>query len=137
MTRSMQSLEAEYREKTSKSRAQWERGKSSMPGGVIKGAYLDSPYPHYVERAEGCYVWDIDGNRFVDLSGAFGVANAGHAHPEIVANPIIEQVAQAVANDLGINVVTLYTGSLSESDGPAATYHASFAGFLHKTKLSI
>lgn len=39
-----------------------------------------------------------------------------------VGTTVNPQVAQAVANDLGINVVTLYTGSLSESDGPAATY---------------
>jgi 4-aminobutyrate aminotransferase/(S)-3-amino-2-methylpropionate transaminase len=35
-------------------------------------------------RAEGASVWDADGNRYVDLTGAFGVALAGHAHPEVV-----------------------------------------------------
>ena len=28
-------------------------------------------------------MWDVDGNRFVDLTAAFGVANAGHAHPAV------------------------------------------------------
>jgi len=41
--------------------------------------------PIFWERARGANVWDVDGNRFVDLSGAFGVANAGHAHPRVVA----------------------------------------------------
>jgi len=36
------------------------------------------------ERAAGANVWDVDGNRFVDLTAAFGVANAGHAHPRVV-----------------------------------------------------
>lgn len=39
--------------------------------------------PIFWERAAGANVWDVDGNRFVDLSGAFGVANAGHGHPRV------------------------------------------------------
>ncbi len=41
--------------------------------------------PIFWQRAQGVNVWDVDDNRFVDLSGAFGVANVGHAHPEVVA----------------------------------------------------
>ena len=44
---------------------------------------LDPP-PIFWERASGANVWDVDGNRFVDLTAAFGVANAGHANPEVV-----------------------------------------------------
>ena len=40
--------------------------------------------PIFWERASGANVWDVDGNRFVDLGAGFGVANAGHAHPRIV-----------------------------------------------------
>jgi 4-aminobutyrate aminotransferase/(S)-3-amino-2-methylpropionate transaminase len=45
------------------------------------------------ERASGANVWDADGNRFVDLGGGFGVANAGHAHPRVVA-AVAEQSAR-------------------------------------------
>ena len=48
--------------------------------------------PIFWARAEGANVWDVDGNRFVDLGGAFGVAAAGHAHPHVVA-AIAEQSA--------------------------------------------
>lgn len=41
--------------------------------------------PIFWERAAGANVWDVDGNRFVDLGSGFGVANAGHAHPRVVA----------------------------------------------------
>ncbi len=41
--------------------------------------------PIFWERAEGSNVWDVDGNRFVDLGAGFGVANVGHAHPRVVA----------------------------------------------------
>lgn len=36
-------------------------------------------------RAAGCHVWDVDDNRFVDLSAGFGAAAVGHAHPKVVA----------------------------------------------------
>lgn len=41
--------------------------------------------PIFWERAAGANVWDVDGNRYVDLGGAFGVAAVGHAHPQVVA----------------------------------------------------
>ena len=37
------------------------------------------------ERALGANVWDPDGNRFIDLTGGFGVASAGHANPYVLA----------------------------------------------------
>ena len=40
--------------------------------------------PIFWERALGANVWDVDGNRYVDLSAAFGVAGVGHAHPRVV-----------------------------------------------------
>ena len=40
--------------------------------------------PIFWERAAGSNVWDVDGNRFVDLGSGFGVANVGHAHPRVV-----------------------------------------------------
>ncbi len=81
----MDSLVEEYRRRTPKSRAQWERGAPVMPGGVIKGAYWTSPYPHYVDKAKGCYVWDIDGNRYVDFGNHHSAMVLGHSHPDVVA----------------------------------------------------
>ena len=53
---------------------------------------LDPP-PICWERAAGSNVWDVDGNRYVDLTAAFGVAAVGHAHPRIV-RAIQAQVGQ-------------------------------------------
>lgn len=41
--------------------------------------------PIFWERALASNVWDVDGNRFVDLGAGFGVAQVGHAHPRVVA----------------------------------------------------
>ena len=50
-------------------------------------------------------------------------AIAEHGVPAIfVGLTVSPQVAQVIADDLGIEVVSVYTGSLSEPDGPAATY---------------
>jgi len=50
-----------------------------------QGVTCLDPTPIFWQRAQGANVWDVDGNRYVDLTAAFGVANAGHAHPEVVA----------------------------------------------------
>lgn len=46
--------------------------------------YLAEDFPIFWDRAEGSHVWDVDGNRYVDLTAGFGVAAVGHAHPRIV-----------------------------------------------------
>jgi len=47
--------------------------------------YIDPEWPVFWERAEGVNVWDADGNRFLDLTSAFGVAGLGHRNPEVVS----------------------------------------------------
>ena len=47
--------------------------------------FLSPEFPVFWERAEGCNVWDVDGNRFLDLTSAFAVVGLGHGHPELRA----------------------------------------------------
>lgn len=49
-----------------------------------RGVTCLEPAPIFWQSAQGANVWDVDGNRFVDLTAAFGVANVGHAHPGVV-----------------------------------------------------
>ncbi len=37
-----------------------------------------------VDRGEGAYVWDTDGNRYLDFTSGIGVTNTGHCHPKVV-----------------------------------------------------
>jgi 4-aminobutyrate aminotransferase/(S)-3-amino-2-methylpropionate transaminase len=48
--------------------------------------------PIFWARASGSNVWDVDGNRYVDLTAGFGVANVGHGHPRVAA-AVAEQSA--------------------------------------------
>jgi 4-aminobutyrate aminotransferase len=41
-------------------------------------------YPFVIDRGEGCYVWDVDGNRYLDLNAGIAVVSAGHSHPRVV-----------------------------------------------------
>ena len=41
-------------------------------------------YPFAIERGEGCYVWDVDGNRYLDMNAGIAVVAAGHSHPRVV-----------------------------------------------------
>jgi 4-aminobutyrate aminotransferase-like enzyme len=47
--------------------------------------YVSPRTPVFWERAAGANVWDVDGNRFVDLTSAFGVASLGHANAAVTA----------------------------------------------------
>jgi 4-aminobutyrate aminotransferase-like enzyme len=57
------------------------------------------PVPIFWERAAGANLWDVDGNRFVDLTAAFGVANVGHAHPDVVR--AVTQQAGSLLHGMG------------------------------------
>ncbi|WP_088329461.1 4-aminobutyrate--2-oxoglutarate transaminase [Lacimicrobium sp. SS2-24] len=48
-------------------------------------------YPVYVSHARNSEVWDVEGNRYIDMGTGIAVCNTGHAHPKVVA-AINEQV---------------------------------------------
>jgi len=69
------------------SNAAFERAQQLMPGGVNSparafGAVGGSPV--FIERAEGAYLYDIDGNRYIDYIGSWGPQILGHQHPAVV-----------------------------------------------------
>lgn len=41
-------------------------------------------YPLVIERAVGCEVWDVDGQRYLDMNAGIAVLAAGHCHPRLV-----------------------------------------------------
>lgn len=58
-----------------------------MPGGVnspVRAFRAVGGTPFFVARGEGCYLWDVDGNRYVDFVCSWGPLILGHAHPEVV-----------------------------------------------------
>jgi glutamate-1-semialdehyde 2,1-aminomutase len=71
-------------ERTPKSKELYERAKKTMPGGVASTYQARDPWPMFLTRGEGQYVWDADGHKLVDYHNGFGSMVVGHANPAIV-----------------------------------------------------
>ena len=50
---------------------------------VISPSY-PRDYPFVMDYGKGAYVWDVDGNRFLDFAAGIAVASTGHSHPQVV-----------------------------------------------------
>src|ERR1043166_7461308 len=48
------------------------------------GAHNYHPIPVVIDRAEGIFMWDMDGKRYYDFLAAYGAVNQGHCHPRII-----------------------------------------------------
>ncbi len=46
--------------------------------------YVSNDFPIFWDRAKNTNVWDVDGNRFLDLTSAFAVSSLGHSCPELI-----------------------------------------------------
>ncbi|SCZ05238.1 ornithine--oxo-acid transaminase [Alkaliphilus peptidifermentans] len=57
------------------------------------GAHNYHPIPVVIESGEGCWVYDVEGKKYLDMLSAYSAVNQGHRHPKIV-NALIEQVNQ-------------------------------------------
>lgn len=68
------------------------------------GAHNYDPLDLVVERAEGVWLWDVDGQRYLDCISAYSAVNQGHCHPRIAA-ALVEQskrvtlTSRAMRND--------------------------------------
>ncbi|MGA9723383.1 MAG: aminotransferase class III-fold pyridoxal phosphate-dependent enzyme [Candidatus Binatus sp.] len=84
-------IEERYRAATEKSAQLAKRAERVMPGGDTRTTTYYRPYPLTLERGEGPFVWDVDGNRYIDLLGNYTSLVHGNAYP-----PIVEAVTKAV-----------------------------------------
>jgi ornithine--oxo-acid transaminase len=57
------------------------------------GAHNYKPLDVVLERGEGIWVWDVEGNRYLDFLSAYSAVNQGHAHPRIL-KVLVEQAAK-------------------------------------------
>ena len=69
---------------TPKSEALQREATQYLPGGSSRGTAYFAPYPTFIDRAQGHYVYDVDGNRYLDFMINATTHILGHAHPEIV-----------------------------------------------------
>ena len=69
------------------SRILFEKAKKYIPGGVnspVRAGKAVGIDPPFISKANGCRIWDADGNEYIDYVCSWGPMILGHAHPEIV-----------------------------------------------------
>ncbi len=72
-----------YEDERPASKEWFERSQRVTPGGVCHNLRFFPPFPFFVSRAEGAYLWDEDGNRYIDYWMGHYTHILGHRHPEI------------------------------------------------------
>ncbi len=73
--------------KTRRSEKLFQTAQTLIPGGVnspVRAFKSVGLTPRFIRRARGAYLWDVDGNRYIDYVGSWGPMILGHAHPRIV-----------------------------------------------------
>ena len=80
-----ESAEATYVRTTPSSRALYEQACKVMPGGTTRTTVYFAPYPLYIERGQGAWVWDVDGTGRLDFIQNYSALILGHAHPRVTA----------------------------------------------------
>ena len=81
----MPTIEERYHEMFSGSRDWYQRGRSLFAGGVTHQTRFTSPFPLYIEHADGPYKYDVDGNRVIDYVMGNGSLLMGHNPPAVTA----------------------------------------------------
>lgn len=84
---------------TSKSDALFAKASELFPGGVnspVRAFKSVGDTPRFIERGEGAYLYDVDGNRYVDYVLSYGPLILGHAHP-VVTSALQEAVTQGTS----------------------------------------
>lgn len=95
-----------------KSSLAFERACKVLVGGVnspVRSFRAVGGAPLFIERASGPYVFDVDGNRYVDLICSWGASVLGHAHPDVV-----HAVSEAAARGLSFGACCTAETELAE-----------------------
>ena len=95
-----------------RSRLLQQRAERLLPGGVdspVRAFRAVGGDPPFLVRAEGAYLWDADGNRYIDYFGSWGPMILGHAFP-----PVVEAIQQAAARSASFGASTASEADLAE-----------------------
>ncbi len=89
-----------------------QRAERFFPGGVnspVRAFRAVGGAPPFIERAEGAYLYDADGNRYIDYFGSWGPMILGHAFP-----PVVEAIQRAARNSASFGASTAAEADLAE-----------------------
>jgi glutamate-1-semialdehyde 2,1-aminomutase len=72
---------------TDRNQQLFDRAKALIPGGVnspVRAFKAVGGTPRFVQRAQGAYFWDANGQKYIDYIGSWGPMIVGHGHPEVL-----------------------------------------------------
>jgi len=95
-----------------RSQALQERAEHYFPGGVnspVRAFRAVGGAPPFIDRAEGAYLYDADGNRYIDYFGSWGPMILGHAFP-----PVVEAIERAARKSASFGASTAAEADLAE-----------------------
>lgn len=105
-------MTAQFTDENRQSAVLYDHACTVLVGGVnspVRAFRTVGGMPVFVERAEGPYIFDVDGHRYVDLVGSWGSAIVGHAHPVV-----IEAVQHAAEKGLSFGACCASEAELAE-----------------------
>jgi glutamate-1-semialdehyde 2,1-aminomutase len=82
----------------------FERAQRVIPGGVnspVRAFRAVGGTPRFIQRAQGAYLWDVEGKRYIDYIGSWGPMILGHGHPAV-----LEAVHKAALDGLSFGAPT-------------------------------
>ncbi|MHC1733909.1 MAG: aspartate aminotransferase family protein [Bacteroidales bacterium] len=83
-----------------------------IPGGVSRNTVFRKPFPHYADKASGCYITDIEGTERIDFANNMAALIHGHAHPAIV-DAVTRQLQKGTAYTLASEIEVAFARLLS------------------------
>jgi glutamate-1-semialdehyde 2,1-aminomutase len=93
--------------------AAFERALRVIPGGVnspVRAFRAVGGTPRFIDRAQGAYLWDVEGRRYIDYIGSWGPMILGHGHPAV-----LEAVITAAQRGLSFGAPTEAEAELAEA----------------------
>jgi hypothetical protein len=97
----------------SRNAAAFERAQRVIPGGVnspVRAFRAVGGTPRFIRRAEGAWMWDVEGRRYIDYIGSWGPMILGHGHPAV-----LEAVTKAARDGLSFGAPTEAEAELAEA----------------------
>ena len=91
----------------------FERAQRVIPGGVnspVRAFRAVGGTPRFIRRAEGAYMWDVEGTRYIDYIGSWGPMILGHGHPAV-----LDAVRQAAGDGFSFGAPTEAEAELAEA----------------------
>ena len=105
-----------------KSKSLYDRALKTIPGGVnspVRACKSVGADPLFIDRGQGCLIYDADGNRFIDYVGSWGPLILGHRHPaviEAVSHALEKGISFGAPIDLEIQLAELVVDAVDSVD---------------------